>query len=94
MIPLSREEIVRELKLYRFDRRGIEIGHRVPLKVFADHVGISRQSLNNMINGIYGMREPTRMRLSQAIHDIRAGRLRFVRNGPVWEAAGEAVESI
>ncbi len=92
---LSREEIVRELKLYRYDRAGETLGGaRVPLKVFGEHVGVCRQALNAYIHGDHGMTEPTRARLSAAILDIRAGRLRFERRDRAWHARGEAVESI
>lgn len=91
---LSREEIVRELKIYRHDHEGVTYGARVPLKTFGEHVGVCRQSLNAFIHGDYGMSEPTRARLSQAIMDIRAGRLRFVRRDRQWQATGPAVESI
>lgn len=91
---LSKDEIVRELKLYRYDRNGAELGARVPLKTFGEHVGVCRQSLNAYIHGEVGMTDGTRARLSQAIHDIRSGRLRFERKNRQWLATGPAVESI
>ena len=96
MTPLlSREEIVRELKRYRYDRHGAENGgFRVPLKVFAEHIGLCRQTINSYIIGDFGISEPARARLSQAIADVRAGRLRFVRRNRVWQAEGKAVEDI
>lgn len=97
MIPivLSQEEIVRELKRYRYDVTGETLGgNRVPLKTFGDFVGLHRDSLNKFIHGDMGIREGTRRRLSQAILDIRAGRLRFVRRDQVWHAEGPAVEAI
>ena len=93
MILLSKEEIIRELKRYRYDRVGAEFGGcRVPLKTFADHIGTSRQALNGFIHGDFGISDPMRARLSQAIADIRAGRLRFAREGQQWSAKGEAVK--
>jgi hypothetical protein len=93
--PLPREEIVRELKRYRHDRAGETLGgKRVPLKSFADFVGISRQALNEMIHGEMGIAEHTRIRMTQAILDIRAGRLRFRRRDREWIAEGPAVEDI
>lgn len=86
---LSQEEIVRELKRYRYDH-----SIRVPLKTFGEHVGLNRQSLCNYINGTMGMKPATRARLSKAILDIRAGRLSFVRRNQVWQVAGQAVEAI
>ena len=96
MTPLlSREEILRELKRYRYDRHGAENGgFRVPLSTFAEHIGLCRQSINSYISGDFGISEPARARLSQAIQDVRAGRLRFVRRDRVWRAEGDAVEKI
>ena len=92
---LSVAEIIHELKRYRYDRAGATLGgHRVPLKVFGDHVRVPRQTLNSYIHGEHGMTEATRVRLSQAILDIRAGRLRFERKDRQWRPAGPAAESI
>jgi hypothetical protein len=95
MAPLPVDEIVRELKRYRYDFHGSEFGGaRVPIKTFGDHVGISRQMLNRYIHREGEPTEPTRRRLTQAIQDIRSGRLRFERRNRIWQAAGPAVEEI
>jgi len=92
---LPNEEIVRELKRYRYDRTGQTLGgYRVPLKTFGIYAGISRQMLGHYINGVFCPSEPTRRRISQAIIDIRAGRLRFRRRGQSWVPEGAAVEAI
>jgi len=95
MQPLPLEDIVRELKRYRYDRTGQTLGgYRVPLKTFGEYVGISRQMLGRYINGQDRPREPLRRRMSQAIIDIRAGRLRFRRCAQEWVTEGDAVEAI
>ena len=79
---LSDAEIVRTLMRYRYDRafRG---ERRVPIKVLADHLGLSHQTLYQAIKG--SISDVTRIKLSWAIVAIAAGRLRFRRRGQRWE---------
>lgn len=86
---LPNDEIVRELKRFRYDR-----SRRIPLKVFGDHVGLHKNTLCAYINGTIGPSEPARAKLSAAITAIRDGRLKFVRHGKVWHAEGKAMEAI
>jgi hypothetical protein len=67
---------------YRYDRafRG---ERRVPIKVLADHLGLSHQTLYQAIKG--SISDVTRIKLSWAIVAIAAGRLRFRRRGQRWE---------
>lgn len=87
--PLPQDEIIRELKRYRYER---DLG--VKLKTLGEHVGIHRNTLNAYLNGEFGISEAHRRKLSRAIREIRAGRLKFGRRDRVWQALGKAVEAI
>ena len=92
---LSVEEIIRELERYRYDVTGATMGgHRVPFKVFADYVNMPRQTLQGYITRAFKPSDAARERLSVAMHDIREGRLRFVKRKYNWFAEGEAVKGL
>ena len=90
---LSDEEIVRALRRFRYDPefRGPK---RVPIRVLADLVGVSRMTIYGVMRPDLRTRpkrmisERTRAKLSPAIAAILDGRLRFRRTKHVWEIEG------
>ena len=90
---LSDEEIVRALRRFRYDPefRGPK---RVPIRVLADLVGVSRMTIYEVMRPDLRTRpkrmisERTRAKLSPAIAAILDGRLRFRRTKHVWEIEG------
>ena len=90
---LSDEEIVRALRRFRYDPefRGQK---RVPIRVLADLVGVSRMTIYEVMRPDLRTRpkrmisERTRAKLSPAIAAILDGRLRFRRTKHVWEIEG------
>jgi hypothetical protein len=94
---LSDEEIVRALRRFRYDPefRGPK---RVPIRVLADLVGVSRMTIYEVMRPDLRTRpkrmisERTRAKLSPAIAAILDGRLRFRRAKHVWEIEGSMLQ--
>ena len=90
---LSDAEIVRALRRFRYDPefRGAK---RVPIRVLADLVGLSRMTIYEVMRPDLRTRpkrmisKRTRAKLSPAIAAILDGRLRFRRTKHVWEIEG------
>ena len=89
---LSDAEIVRALRRFRYDPefRGPK---RVPIRVLAGLAGLSHMTLYEAMRPDLPARprrisELTRIKLSGAIREILAGRLRFRRRRQVWEIEG------
>ena len=92
---LSDAEVVRALRRFRYDPefRGAK---RVPIRVLADLVGLSRMTIYEVMRPDLPTRprkisEATRIKLSFAIKAISEGRLRFRRRGQRWDAEGAAI---
>ena len=89
---LTDAEIVRALRRFRYDPefRGPK---RVPVRVLAGLAGLSHMTLYEAMRPDLPTRpkrisELTRIKLSGAIREILAGRLRFRRRRQVWEIEG------
>jgi hypothetical protein len=82
-MALSREDIIRELKRFRWDP-AYRDKHRVPLKTLAAYVGMSRQALYDIMKRRRRIGRGAIAKLSVAIEDILAGRVRFERNVNTW----------
>jgi hypothetical protein len=89
---LTDDQIVRCLRRFRFDPefRGTR---RVPLRALAELAGLSHQTVYQAMRPDLRTRprrisDLTRIKLSGAIREILAGRLRFRRRRQVWEIEG------
>lgn len=75
-MPLTRDEIIRELKRYRWDPefRGEK---RIPIKPLAEYMGFSRQMMYDIMSRHRRIGKGSIAKVEATILDIREGRLRF-----------------
>lgn len=86
---MTREEVIRMLRRFRYDPAFKKGDGRVPLSAFCRYIGLSRQYIYDIINKQQRCGDGGLKILSAAIEDIVAGRIRFQRLGRYqWVVVG------